>query len=92
MQFVHAYVQENGKNIEDQSNDPMEEYNDANNTVEDDEEDGQIDLSRRYLIMSEWMMMETNLIVLMIYLYFRGKAKLLMKAWKQVFSFLYCCW
>jgi hypothetical protein len=29
--FVQAHVQEHGANIEDQVNDPMEEYVDANN-------------------------------------------------------------
>jgi len=34
--FVQAHVQEHGANIEDQVNDPMEEYFDANNTIEED--------------------------------------------------------
>ena len=40
MQFVHAHIQGHGENIKDQANDPMEEYNDIDNTVEEDEEDG----------------------------------------------------
>ena len=33
---AQAPVQEHGVNIEDQANDPMEEYNNVDNTVEED--------------------------------------------------------
>lgn len=33
---VQAHIQEHGANIEDQANDPMEEYNDVDNTIEED--------------------------------------------------------
>ena len=36
MVVVHAPIQEHGANIEDQANDRMEVYNDADNTVEED--------------------------------------------------------
>ena len=36
VQFVQAPIQKHGENIEDQAIDPMEEVNDANNTVEED--------------------------------------------------------
>jgi hypothetical protein len=33
--FLQVPIQEHGANIEDQVNDPMEEYVDANNTIEE---------------------------------------------------------
>ncbi len=36
MVVVQEIVQEHGENIDDQVNDPMEEYNDADNVVEVD--------------------------------------------------------
>jgi hypothetical protein len=86
---VQALVQEHGANIEDQVNDPMEEDDDANNTVEEDGTNILIQETFNNVGMDDD---DTNLMVFLIYLYLRRKVNLFMKAPKQVFSLLYCCW
>jgi hypothetical protein len=84
---VQAPIQEHGANIEDQVNDPMEEDDDANNTIEED--------GTNILIQETFnnvVMMMTSLMVFLIYMYLRRQVNLFMKAPKQFFSLLYCCW